>query len=104
MESGLCNLSGSVSLEFAPGGGVLWGHPGHSAALFCRLAGDLFQEWNPRATTRFTSSSRTDVSRCRVVDNESDKNVAGIKARSVSGSFGVDNQLVVVGGRQSTKR
>jgi hyperosmotically inducible periplasmic protein len=29
-----------------------------------------------------------------VVDNESDKNVAGIRARGVSGSFGVDNELV----------
>jgi osmotically-inducible protein OsmY len=30
-----------------------------------------------------------------VVENEADKNVAGIRASGVSGTFGVDNQLVV---------
>ena len=30
-----------------------------------------------------------------VVDNDSDKTVAGMRARSVSGSFGVDNELMV---------
>ncbi len=30
-----------------------------------------------------------------IVDNESDKTVAGLRAREVPGTFGVDNQLVV---------
>ena len=30
-----------------------------------------------------------------IVDNESDKTVAGLRAREVPGAFGVDNQLVV---------
>ena len=30
-----------------------------------------------------------------VVDNESDKTVAGMRAREVPGSFGVENELVV---------
>ena len=30
-----------------------------------------------------------------VVDNESDKTVAGFRAREVPGSFGVENELVV---------
>jgi osmotically-inducible protein OsmY len=32
-----------------------------------------------------------------VVDNEADKNVAGMKARGVPGSFEVENELVVQG-------
>jgi osmotically-inducible protein OsmY len=31
-----------------------------------------------------------------VVDNEADKNTAGIRAKSVSGAFGVTNNLQVV--------
>lgn len=33
-----------------------------------------------------------------VVDNQTDKNIAGIRANSVPGTFSVDNQLVVVKG------
>jgi hyperosmotically inducible periplasmic protein len=32
------------------------------------------------------------------VDNEADKNIAGIRANSVPGVFSVDNQLIVVKG------
>jgi osmotically-inducible protein OsmY len=40
-----------------------------------------------------------------VVDNESDKTVAGLRAREVPGAFGVDNQLVVEKSEtKSTKR
>ncbi len=30
-----------------------------------------------------------------VVDNEADKNVAGLRANGVTGAFGVENELVV---------
>jgi osmotically-inducible protein OsmY len=39
-----------------------------------------------------------------VVDSESDKTLAGMKAREVPGSFGVDNQLIVESGEKSTKQ
>jgi hypothetical protein len=38
-----------------------------------------------------------------VVDNESDKTVAGMKARQVPGSFAVENELMVESSSQSTK-
>jgi hypothetical protein len=39
-----------------------------------------------------------------VVDNESDKTVAGMKAREVPGSFAVDNELVVDNGSTKEKK
>ena len=30
-----------------------------------------------------------------VVDNETDKNVAGMRAREASGAFGIENELLV---------
>jgi osmotically-inducible protein OsmY len=40
-----------------------------------------------------------------VVDSESDKTLAGMKARGVAGSFGVDNRLMIVNeSRTDTKR
>jgi hypothetical protein len=36
-----------------------------------------------------------------VVDNESDKTVAGLSARGVPGSFGVENDLVVERARKT---
>ena len=38
-----------------------------------------------------------------VVDNEADKNVAGMRAREVPGAFGVENELVVEKEQKSTK-
>ena len=39
-----------------------------------------------------------------VVDNESDKTIAGMKAREVPGSFAIDNQLMVERDAKSTKK
>jgi len=39
-----------------------------------------------------------------VVDNESDKNVAGLRARGVPGALGADNMLVVESKQTSSKR
>ena len=38
-----------------------------------------------------------------VVANEGDKNIAGIQAKSVSGAFGVTNNLRVEGQQQDTR-
>jgi osmotically-inducible protein OsmY len=38
-----------------------------------------------------------------VVDNESDKTVAGLRAREVQGTFDVENQLVVESARRSSE-
>jgi osmotically-inducible protein OsmY len=39
-----------------------------------------------------------------VVDSESDKTIAGMRAREVPGAFGVDNEIVVEHSSQSTKK
>ena len=39
-----------------------------------------------------------------VMDSESDKTLAGMRAREVPGAFGVDNQLIVEKSTDTTKR
>ena len=39
-----------------------------------------------------------------VVDNETDKTLAGMRAREVEGAFAVDNQLVVRKSTESARR
>ena len=38
-----------------------------------------------------------------IVDTESDKTVAGLRAREVPGAFGVDNELIVERGKQAPR-
>jgi hyperosmotically inducible protein len=83
--------------RYAPGGGMLWGHR-HPFA-----GGGLF----PLGPSRFPGSEPAGdypihiivkqgrITLLGVVDNESDKTVAGMRARGVSLSFGVDNELMV---------
>ena len=83
--------------KYAPGGGVLWGHR-HA------FHGGGLQLFGP---TRFPGSEPAGdypihvvvrngwVILLGVVDNDADKTVAGVKARGVPGSFGLDNELVV---------
>ena len=83
--------------RYAPGGGVLWGHR-HV------VRGGGLQLLGP---TRFPGSEPAGdypihiivkggrVTLLGVVDSEADKTVAGMKARGVPGSFGLDNELVV---------
>lgn len=83
--------------RYAPGGGLLWGHrhPFRGGGMF------------PLGPTRFPGTEPAGdypihiivkqgrITLLGVVDNESDKTVAGMRARGVPGSFGVENELVV---------
>jgi hyperosmotically inducible periplasmic protein len=83
--------------RYAPGGGLLWGHR-HA------FRGGALHPFGP---ARFPGTEPAGdypihvvvkngrVSLFGVVDSESDKTVAGIKARQVPGSFAVDNELMV---------
>ncbi|MEP7247171.1 MAG: BON domain-containing protein [Gammaproteobacteria bacterium] len=81
--------------RYAPGGGVLWGHrhpmrpgPFGSAARF--------PGFYPSGNYPIQIIVRNGhITLMGVVDNESDKTVAGIKASGVPGSFGVENDLTV---------
>jgi hyperosmotically inducible protein len=84
--------------HYAPGGAMLWGHrhPFHGA--FGRFGPSRF----PGAETAGDYPIHIIVKGLRitllgVVDNASDKNVAGLKARGVTGALGVDNELAVEG-------
>ena len=47
------------------------------------------------AQTPAAITQRRPESRSGVLDSEADKTVAGLRAREVAGSFGVENELVV---------
>lgn len=81
--------------KYAPGGGVFWGHRhamrGGMFGSFATLPGE-----EPLGT--FPIHIVVEGGRIRllgIVDNETDKTVANLAARGVSGSFGVTNDLVV---------
>ncbi len=81
--------------KYAPGGGLLWGRRGTVAP-----------GWSPRfgafpgdqPVGSYPIHIVVEGGRVRlmgVVDNQADKNVANIAARGVSGTFGVENELIV---------
>lgn len=81
--------------RYAPGGGLLWGHR-HSvrSGLFgsaARFPGDQPVGNYPIAII----VKNGHITLMGVVDNEADKTMANLKAREVSGSFGVENELMV---------
>jgi hyperosmotically inducible protein len=81
--------------RYAPGGGLLWGHRHAYGGLFSPYGG-AFPGMEPAGNYPIhiiVHNGR--VTLLGVVDNESDKTVAGLRAREVPGTFGVDNQLVV---------
>jgi hyperosmotically inducible protein len=83
--------------HYAPGGGMLWGHrhPFGGGGLF------------PMGPSRFPGTEPAGdypihiivkdgrITLLGVVDNQSDKNMAGMKAQGVPLSFGVTNDLVI---------
>jgi hypothetical protein len=80
--------------RYAPGGGVLWGHR-HRPRRFA-LGGPLFSGMEPTGDYPIRIIVKGGrITLLGVVDNQADKNVAGIRANGVPGTFGVDNQLVV---------
>jgi hyperosmotically inducible protein len=93
--------------RYAPGGGLLWGHRHPFGAGFHGgLGGTRFPGMEPLGDYPIhivVKGGR--VILLGVVDNESDKTVAGIRAREVPGTFAVDNELVVENDAQkSTKK
>src|ERR1700730_11385797 len=92
--------------RYAPGGGMLWGHR-HS------LGGPSLRPFGPGPFLGYEPAGdypihiivkNGRITLLGVVDNEGDKTIAGVKAREVSGSFGVQNHLIVERTPQSTKR
>jgi hyperosmotically inducible periplasmic protein len=83
--------------RYAPGGGLLWGHrhPFHGGG-FHPFGPARFPGTEPAGDYPIHVIVKNGrVSLLGVVDSESDKTVAGIKARQVPGSFAVDNELMV---------
>ena len=81
--------------RYAPGGGLLWGHRHAFGGPFSPYGG-AFPDMEPAGDYPIhiiVQNGR--VMLLGVVDNESDKTVAGLRAREVPGTFGVENQLVV---------
>jgi len=81
--------------RYAPGGGLLWGHRHAYGGPFSPYGG-AFPGMEPAGNYPIHIIVRNGrVTLLGVVDNESDKTVAGLRAREVPGTFGVENQLVV---------
>jgi hypothetical protein len=83
--------------HYAPGGGLLWGHRHQFGGGFHGgLGGARFPGTEPLGDFPIHIIVKNGkMTLLGVVDNESDKTVAGTRAREVPGSFGVENELVV---------
>jgi hyperosmotically inducible protein len=83
--------------RYAPGGGMLWGHRHAFGGGFAGgFGGTRFPGMEPLGDYPIhivVKNAR--IILLGVVDNESDKTVAGMRAREVPGALGVDNELVV---------
>ena len=83
--------------KYAPGGGLLWGHRHAFPSGMHRFTTGPFPDMEPAGDYPIhiiVKSGR--ITLLGVVDNETDKNVAGIKAGGVPGTFGtVENDLIV---------
>jgi hyperosmotically inducible protein len=84
--------------RYAPGGGMLWGHRHPFPNGFLELGPARFPGTEPAGDYPIhiiVQGGR--ITLLGVVDNESDKTVAGMRARGVSGSFGVENEITIDG-------
>ena len=82
--------------RYAPGGGLLWGHRHPFPDRFMPFGPTRFPGTEPAGDYPIhiiVTNGR--ITLLGVVDNASDKNVAGMRAGGVPGSFGVDNELMV---------
>ncbi len=83
--------------RYAPGGGLLWGHR-HPflAGTFLPLGPSRFPGTEPAGDYPIHIIVKNGrVLLLGVVDSESDKTIAGVRAREVPGSFAIDNELAV---------
>ena len=82
--------------RYAPGGGVLWGHRHGFGAGFHAMSPSRFPGMEPLGDYPLhVIVKHGTITLLGVVDNESDKTVAGMRARGVPGAYGVENELVV---------
>jgi hyperosmotically inducible periplasmic protein len=83
--------------RYAPGGGMLWGHRhAFATGVFLGLGPARFPGTEPAGDYPvhiIVKGGR--ITLLGVLDSEADKTLAGMRAREVSGSFGVDNEIVV---------
>lgn len=92
--------------RYAPGGGLLWGHRhAFRGRTFFPLGPARFPGTEPAGDYPIhIVVDKGRVTLLGVVDNESDKNVAGMRAREVFGSFAVENELMVDNGSTTEKK
>jgi hyperosmotically inducible protein len=82
--------------RYAPGGAMLWGHRHPYRGPFGRFSGLGLQGFEMAGNYPIRIIVRGGrVTLLGVVDNESDKTVAGVRAREVTGTLGVQNDLMV---------
>jgi hypothetical protein len=80
--------------RYAPGGGMLWGHRHPFGAGFHAIG--PFPGMEPLGDYPLHIIVKQGrITLLGVVDTEGDKTVAGMRAREVPGSFGVENELAV---------
>ena len=82
--------------RYAPGGGMLWGHRHPFGSGFHAMSLGRFPGMEPLGDYPLhIIVKHGKITLLGVVDTEGDKTVAGMRAREVPGSFGVENELVV---------
>jgi hyperosmotically inducible protein len=88
--------------RYAPGGGMLWGHRHAFGSALHPLGPGAFPGMEPAGDYPIHIIVKNGhVTLLGVVDNEGDKTIAGMKAREVPGTFGVDNALMVEKGHEA---
>jgi hyperosmotically inducible protein len=82
--------------RYAPGGGMLWGHRHSFGGGFHAMSPSRFPGMEPIGDYPIHIIVKNGkITLLGVVDTQGDKTVAGMRAREVPGSFGVDNELAV---------
>jgi osmotically-inducible protein OsmY len=90
--------------QYAPGGGMLWGHRHAFGPGFQAFGPSRFPGTEPAGDYPIhiiVKSSR--ITLLGVVENAGDKSIAGIKAHDIMGTFGVENDLVVESTKTSSR-
>ena len=82
--------------RYNPGGGMLWGHRHPFRGRFGAFGPARFPGMEPAGDYPIRIIVKGGrITLLGVVDNEADKNVAGLRANGVAGAFGVENELAV---------
>ncbi len=82
--------------RYAPGGAMLWGHRHAYRGAFGRFSGLGLQGFEMAGNYPIRIIVRgSRVTLLGIVDNESDKTVAGLRAREINGTLTVQNDLMV---------